>query len=885
MPDHLSPLETKAELSRREALKLLAGAVTAAQACVEPPGDIVRPYARQPASVIPGQPSWFATSMTLDGLATGLLVESHEGRPTKVEGNPEHPASLGGTLAQHQASVLDLYDPARAQAVTRGGVPSSWRALLQELSRSAGPWWLLVPDSSSPLEASLLAGLANRRELHVVRQGANERPYEGTRLAFGAPYETQLDLRRARTVLSLDADLFALHAHAPRWARDFASRKRAGEVRSYVVEPMLTATGALADQRLALRAGDVTSFALGLTAELRRRGLALPELPSSPIAGPFVRAVANDLLRGDGLIAVGDRQPAALHALAHVLNRALGARVTLTQPALVAVPNEASPRELEEALHDGLVGTLLILDCNPAYYGTALRGAKLSVHFDRHHNETSALCHWHAPLSHYLESWGDARARDGTLSIVQPLVRPLYDSRSKPEILAMLAGERNAQGFSLLHARRRDGPGWEHLLTHGFDADSAFPAVMPELRPFTVRAAPSPGIELALNRSPTIVNERFANNAWLQELPHPRTKQTWGNALLMGTPLATRLGVEEGALVRVEHAGRALEVPAFVVPEHADEAVTLELGYGRNAPEERMAHKVGVNAAQLGGAILGVTLRATGRRETLARTQNELDQHDRELAPVLHSTQGDPLRDRREPPPSTQPVKPRLGPQWAMTIDTNLCSGCGACVVACQSENNIPVVGKREVMRGREMHWLRIDSYRTPQGVVNQPMMCQHCEHAPCEYVCPVFATEHSPDGLNEMTYQRCIGTRFCSQNCPYKVRRFNWLHYSADDDKLALQKNPEVTVRDRGVMEKCTYCVQRIRHAEYQARMEKRAIRSGEVISACQQACPTHAIQFGMLHEMRAERESERAYGVLNDLGTRPRTMYLAKLVEEEPT
>lgn len=927
---------------------MLSAGVAAAQAgCLEAPGDLTRPYARLPPEVTPGNPRYFATSMTLDGLATGLVVESHEGRPTKIEGNPEHPTSLGATLAQHQASVLDLYDPSRLKAVTDRGKPSSWHHLLEALTKTPGPLWVVTPSSSSPLQRWLLERLKERNDdVHsVVLPTRWAHAYQGAQLALGRPVETQLDLTQAKIIVSLDAELFSTAPMALRWAHDYTERRRSGGLddlpRLYVFEAMLSPTGMLADHRLAVRTGDVLSICVALWRELQRRGLSLPALPSGvSIAAPkqkdsharaaILSALADDLLthRRRSVVAVGPAQPPVCHALAHVLNQALGNLQTTvfhTEALLAQEPEAASLADLSVAVQAKQVQKLLILDCNPVYAappGLALerviRAVPVSAHVDLHRNETSRVCRFHGPLSHYLESWGDARAGEGTLSLVQPLIRPLYDSRSSAEVLAALAGEQDPSGHGQLRGsfRRltRSGDDFEHAfrasLAQGYLAGSESPRLnlTPALTGGAVEALDRAlalahqrrdALEISLRTSPTIYDERFANNAWLQELPHPRTKLTWDNAAMMSPALADSLGVDEARVLRIEKAGRHIELPVVIVPEHAPQSISIELGYGRNAPEEPIAHAVGDNATRLTDAwlermVYDVEVRPTDKRAELARTQQNFLEDDRELAISLSLRQfkKDPgvLKRLREDQPSTLPrTRSSEGPQWAMTIDMSVCSGCSACVIACQSENNIPAVGKHQVRLGREMQWLRIDSYRQTDtrhgpGVTNQPMMCQHCEHAPCEYVCPVFATEHSPDGLNEMVYNRCIGTRFCQANCPYKVRRFNWLHYTHRWDGMhSLQRNPQVTVRDRGVMEKCTYCVQRIRRAEHQARMEQRRIREGEVRTACQQACPTQAIAFFALqHEDLVPAkawDSELAYGVLNHLGTRPRTRYLAKI------
>jgi Fe-S-cluster-containing dehydrogenase component len=603
--------------------------------------------------------------------------------------------------------------------------------------------------------------------------------------------------------------------------------------------------------------------------------------------------------------------------------------------------------ELADALRAGRVGAVIAIETDPLYAAPPelelarwLARAPLSVHAAHHAGETTAAAGWVLPLSHYLESWGDGRAWDGTASPIQPLIQPLHDTRSRLELLAMLAsdGEPGAavDARGLVRARWRselpDEDAWRAMLGEGVIPGTAAPevpvaprvdaaiapalaaAVTAALRPAKavldagLAAGLTAGLEIDLAPSPAVLGGSFANNPWLQELPHPITKLTWGNAALLSAATAQRLGVREGGVLRLSVGGASIDAPALIAPGHADDCITLETGYGHGSPDAPIALGVGVNAFALAGP--GPILRAaaaarTGRSVQLARTQQHFDQRDRGIA--LHADlaayRGDPEFAEASRGPLPTALAPRRLvdeiPQWAMTIDTTICTGCSSCVIACQAENNVPVVGAEGVRRGREMHWLRIDTYVAEgagaaegaadgPAVVHQPMLCQHCEHAPCEYVCPVFATTHSPDGLNEMTYNRCVGTRFCSNNCPYKVRRFNWFDYDEPATLRALQHNPDVTVRARGVMEKCTYCVQRIRAAEIHARMERRPIAPGEVITACQQACPTGAIQFAALQHADTPamqwRRSRRLYAVLHELGTRPRTMYLAKIRNPEP-
>jgi molybdopterin-containing oxidoreductase family iron-sulfur binding subunit len=708
---------------------------------------------------------------------------------------------------------------------------------------------------------------------------------------------------------------------------------------------MLTPTGSAADHRLALPGSAIPKVAGAILREVLRQAgdaaagrlppafiEALPNAEDTP-GEPLVRAAARDLwqARGAALVIAGDGSPLPVQLLAHALNAVLGSwgeAAWFVEPALLT--GGSSLAALSDALDARAVDSVLLLDSNPVYWAPSglelerrLRSAPDSFHLTASDNETARACRWVMPLSHYLESWGDARAQDGTASFVQPLIEPLHPSRSIVEVLAACAGQPDPRGHALLVERYRTVFGasfegvFEETLRAGLLAGSAAPRLTPRadferaiepLRPAPGRARGT--LELNFETSPTLYDGRFANNAWLLELPHPITKQTWGNAAVLGTELAAELGIETGRVLELDVDGKRLAAPALILPGHAPGAVTLALGFGQ-AGANSVGAGVGVNAYLLRSAeeayASGLHVVVSERQQPLAITQDHARSGGRPLAPIAT------LAEYREHPQLTAALRgpqPTLlplhvshqagrgqgpapaGPQWAMTIDTSICTGCSACVIACQAENNVPVVGERDVRRGREMHWLRIDRYfegpsEAPR-VVHQPMLCQHCEAAPCEYVCPVNATVHSPDGLNEMVYNRCIGTRFCSNNCPYKVRRFNWFDFNRERSPAELAHNPDVTVRERGVMEKCTYCVQRIRRAEMQARIEKREIAPGEVVTACQQACPTEAIQFGSLGhagtKMVEWRNEGRAYAALHDLGTRPRTQYLAKIQNPNP-
>ena len=930
-------------LDRRSFLQLVgAGAALAGLGgCERDLPDKILPYSIRPKEVTPGVPAFYATSMVLDGFATGLVVESHEGRPTKIEGNPDHPSSLGGTGLFQQASVLQLYDPERASSVRRGTSASSWESLSAHLRapRSDGGRGLrlLLEPSSSPLLHELLARLRARYPGLKVTFWSPCEPracLDGARLAFGRPLQPRFDLSSADVILSLDADLLGSMPDCLRHARQWSARRHLEQPgdplnRLYAVEPMVSDTGSVADHRLRRRLSEIGRVAAAIAVELPgldgavKSALRSLAAASSADERRWARVVARDLVRhaGSSLVAVGPRLPAAVHALGYAMNAALGnfdRTVALAAPLLPDGDQDLAA--LARELHADAVDTLLIAEANPVYaapaeldFRGALARAPHSVYLGLYENETAQSCGWSAPSLHYLESWGDARAYDGTLSLIQPLIRPLHGGRQLEELLAVLADLSHTEPYvnlrDSLERRGVDAAGFEAGLQRGLiggPADTVRASLSWRSVTADLSSLPPPGggLELQLALSPTVHDGRFANNPWLQETPQPITKLTWDNAALLSLATATRLSLEEEDLIEITIGGRRARSAVMIVAGHADDCVTLLLGYGRSGAEA-LAATAGFDVYPLRTSdrpysIPGAQLKRLGRYR-LAQTQQHWSQYGRELAltTTLAAQRADPsalTRDLKGPLPSLMSGVDQVGPQWAMTIDLSVCTGCSACTLACYTENNNLVVGKREVLNRREMDWLRIDTYFEGDphdpGVVHQPMMCQHCEKAPCEYVCPVNATVHSTDGLNEMIYNRCVGTRFCSNNCPYKVRRFNWFDWTervdANRGLVQLQKNPDVTVRERGVMEKCSYCVQRIREADIRASIERREIRPGEVVTACQQACPTRAIQFGSLShedsEMVRWRKQERSYAVLHDQNTSPRTMYLARVNNPNP-
>lgn len=942
---------TAEEITRRQFLQLAATglAVGALAGCVEPPRERILPYTVQPIGVHPGKPRYYATTMPLGGYGTGLLVESHEGRPTKVEGNPQHPASLGAAGVYEQASVLQLYDPFRAKSLRYRNAPSTWNAFVREFAptpqragyRGAGLRFLLQP-TASPLTSALLDRIRDRypeARIHSYAPLGSTTGTSGLLRLFGTRVQPQYDLRNARVVVTLDADLFGAMPFAMRYARQFADGRRLANPqapmnRLYAIESALSDTGSIADHRIAVRSADVANIAATLlrfiAAESRTRGITAPDLSADQQAQHSAderwRMIARDLVANarQSVVIPGEQQPAAVHVFAHAINLLLGnigRTVWYTEPVLYTTDTggiDALTREMKA----GEVDSLIILGGNPAYdtpavlnFRDALRSVRLTAYTGLYENETASACHWFVPSLHYLESWGDARAYDGTASLTQPLISPLYDGRTADQVLAVFLGQTDYSAWDLLRESWRtrftaadSDLIWADSLRRGVIVNTAAAPlpVTPDWSVVTQTLANMPQasdqIELVFRQDPKVYDGSFANSPWLQELPDPVTKLTWDNAALLSPRTAESLHVESGDLLQLRLQNRTITIPALISPLHADNSVALSFGYGRRGTEA-IARDVGVDVYALWpGAdqyvISGADVSRVESKNAhrLATTQDHWQISGRPVAvqQTLNGWRADPdfTREEREHAEALYELLPTAEEQWAMTIDLGICTGCSACVVACQAENNVPVVGKAEVLNSREMHWLRIDRYYNAEagsGTITQPMLCQHCEKAPCEYVCPVNATVHSDDGLNEMVYNRCVGTRFCSNNCPYKVRRFNWYNYTMGwSETEQLQFNPDVTVRARGVMEKCTYCVQRIREAEIQARLENRRIRDGEVVTACQQACPTRAIVFGSITDPESQvsrtREQSRLYSVLNELGTRPRTRYLARISNPNP-
>ncbi len=928
-------------INRRDALRLMAASLALAglSACTTRPAERIVPYVNTPAGFEPGRPLYYATAMTMGGYAKGILAESHLGRPTKIEGNPRHPASLGATDLFAQASVLTLYDPDRAQTLTHNGRITSWHTFLetmseqaeaQHLTRGSG-FRILTETVTSPTLAYQLAVLLEAfpsAKWVQYEPAGGDGARLGGRLAFGEFVSTQYRLDKADVILALDADFLSTGPACLRYARDWASRRRLhGAVqpsRLYAVEGMPSGTGAVADHRLALRPGELEGFARSIAREV---GVPVDAGSKSSAPGEWTAALVRDLQRhrGSSLVIAGEYQPPALHALAHAMNYALG---NMGNTAIHTEPVEARPadqlqtlRDLVEEMKSGAVDLLVMIGGNPVYnapadldFAAALAKVKSRIHLSLYHDETSGLCDWNVPEAHYLESWSDARAYDGTVSIMQPLISPLYEGKSVHELLAIFQGRGERAGYDILReywmsriAGHDLDDFWQTSLNAGVVADTALAPKAMQIQEGQIAAlrasnssSEASALEISFRPDPCVHDGRFANNGWLQEVPKPMTKLTWDNAVLLGPATAGRLGLKSRDVVDIAYRGRSVRAPVWILPGHAPDSITVHLGYGRSRAG-RVGTGTGFNAYVLrtSGAPwtgFGAELHATGGRMVLAATELHHTMEGRNLVRVgtiaEYEKNREFVREQGETPSRDDTLYPGYdyskGYQWGMVVNLSNCIGCNACVVACEAENNSPVVGKEEVANTREMQWLRIDRYYTGDpdnpSTVLAPVLCMHCENAPCELVCPVQATNHSAEGLNQMVYNRCVGTRYCSNNCPYKVRRFNFYQYSDwETPSLKPMRNPDVSVRGRGVMEKCSYCVQRIQEAKIRAEKEDRPVRDGEIVTACQQACPTQAFTFGNINDPDSRvarlKQDPLNYGMLGELNVRPRTSYLARL------
>ncbi len=933
----------------------------------------ILPLSRRPDGYIPGVAKHYATSFELGGVAAGLVVTCMEGRPIKIEGNDEHPYSGGGSTSLAQASILEMYDPDRSKSIIRQdkgkAIAATKSDLLKALRALKGKTvHVLSEASSSPTMAALRRQLSNVK-WHEYEALSQDNQVQGNQMAFGSPMRTHYHLDKARVIATFDAELFGANPATLRHSMDIAKTRDpdSGSMsRIYSIESNFSTTGGFADHRLPVRSELIKPILLGLEMLIGNRQLsdvAADVLREAKVAD-FIGALAGDLKKnkGSGLIVVGNEQPPEVHAIAARINATLGGMgKTVTYTAEQGKPSHmASLVALLKDMNTGKVENLIILGGNPIYdtpvdaeFTQALAKVGTSFHLSLTHNETSKLVNWHVNRAHYLESWGDSRSYDGTISIIQPMIEPLYDGMSAIEMMKILGGDQfediSAEDAILrVHGFRAvSDKGWRRILHAGFRPGTASRPANVQVQAFAetpltatqkLGSTVEKNLELTFRASATY-DGRYANNGWLIETPDFITKLTWDNAAMVSPATARNLGIKNGDVIEISVAGNSLKIAAHITPGQAPGSIGLPLGWGRKRAGYVGGHEdLGIDSIgfdtyalrTINGfySVSGATVKKTGSTYLLAETQDHFEMDDlgteaiqkradiliKNSTLVTYKKDGEKIitKDAHLPVEKSllKPIASRnmnaslhdkhdygTNHQWGMTIDLGKCVGCNACMLACQAENNVPIVGKEEVMNNREMHWIRIDRYfkGNPDNptLVYQPVHCQQCENAPCELVCPVEATSHSEEGLNDMTYNRCVGTRYCANNCPYKVRRFNYRYWNKDFELArnkvrSLLSNPDVTVRSRGVMEKCTWCVQRIERTKITAKNNRRPIVDGEIKTACQQACAPGAITFGDLSDKESKvykkQELPRSYALLASLNNLPRNAYLARITNPNP-
>ncbi len=948
-------------MTRRRFLQVMSAsiALTSLAGC-RWPAEKILPFAKRPEGMTPGVPLQFATTMEIGPVAMGIMATSYDGRPVKIDGNPGLSLSAGAASTFAQASVLDLYDQDRSRSVMADGVESDWDGFTEfaskHFNRNLNGVAVLTEITTSPSHWGKINSAGEKgASVYYWEPVCRINEIMGSAQAFGIPAKTLLDLSKAQIIVDFDANMLQDHPTALRNNKEFAAARRpeTGHMnRLYVYENSFSTTGGMADHRFPTAARDIAAAVWALAAELvLGEGLALPagsginrtELGKwrGHVAGSkHVKAVAADLMaqRGHSLLLAGMRQGANVHQLIHVLNSALGNNGAAISYVTMDMPQIGNLSNLTDDLNKGRINTLIILGGNPVYdapvdlkFSEAMMKAGTRIHVGHNVDATSSLCNWHIPRAHYLESWGDAKGWDGTYMSVQPLIEPLFGAKTLTEVMSVVVDRKPKTAYEITRRTFKQVIGgaagsnfekqWETFIHDGFLADSgqtigkSLPLMGSKVAtPKNLKSLAADNLEINFALDQSVFDGRFANNAWLQEMPDFMTKLTWDNAALIGPSTAAELGLTQADLVELEFAGNTMEMPVYIMPGQAKYSVTLNLGYGRD-DAGGVADGAGFNVNKLRtwNALdmgSGLKIRKTSGKYLLATTQDHhaidtagADEIQKRVPGLVR--EGDLEQYKANPefvdhlgvhsPPLISLWKEHEynGYKWGMAIDLNVCNGCNACVIGCQAENNVAVVGKDEVSRGREMAWLRLDRYflgdMDDPTVAQQPVGCTQCELAPCEEVCPVAATMHTDEGLNAMVYNRCVGTRYCSNNCPYKVRRFNWFNNFEDlTETQRLVLNPDVTVRARGVMEKCSYCNQRIEAARVEARVQGRKIQDGDILPACAQTCPTNAITFGDLNDSSSRvskmREDSRAYDLLGYLNLKPRTFYLARIRNHNP-
>jgi molybdopterin-containing oxidoreductase family iron-sulfur binding subunit len=949
------------DVSRRGFLKFMGASMALAglAGCTKQPDEPIYPYVKAPEDLILGKPMYFATAHPFVTGAVPLLVKTDQFRPIKIDGNPEHPYNQGSSDPFTQATLLDLYDPDRSQHVTYRGENREWAEFAVEFrnkvisTRDGTGIYFLSETITSPTLARQWSGVQKKFPKATLVQ--YDPAIAGTAFGTGDGLPVH-DVSKADVIVSLDADFLsgASYPGFHKLTRQYAERRKdpaKGMNRLYAIESTPTTTGMKADHRLGLRASEIPAFTAELARAVGVSGVDAPNYAWTDEQKRFLTAVAKDLKENAGKSAVipGLYQDRSVTVLAFEINLALSTMAqSLSYMGGMANPlasdQLANLKSLVADINAGKADWLIILNANPIYdapadlnFADAFNKAKTVAHLGSHYDETGREAHWHIPAAHFLESWSDARAYDGTVSIVQPMIDPLYGGKTAHHFLQACLDEPGLSPYEAVRETWRPvirgdfEAGWRKALHDGWIEDTKLEKISwvskVVRKPDVPTPSPKDSLEIIFRPDPNVYDGRWANVGWLQELPKPITSLSWDNAAIVSGATLTKYGLEEDDIVELSVNGRKVKAPVIVAPGHPDNSVTVHLGYGREFAG-RVGSGAGFNAYLIRTSdapfyAVGSMKKVPGKwgvavtkshyqdhRSKLFGGQGngnnsmEADEAISERGIIRYATlaeyKADPGFANEGETHTTTDKNNSLFPNWeykdnawGMSIDMNSCTGCNACIVSCYAENNIPVVGKQQVRIGRNMQWLRIDTYfegdlDAPRAHF-QPMACQHCENAPCEQVCPVGATVHTPEGLNAMVYNRCVGTRYCSNNCPYKVRRFNFLLYSDyETESLKLMRNPDVSVRSRGVMEKCSYCVQRISAAKIEADKENRPVRDGEIVTACQQACPASAISFGNINDKQSNvaklQADERSYQVLADLNTRPRTKYVAAVLNPNP-